>query len=481
MKTKKALSLLLAVLLLALCAGCGRSGEDEKFDELTAKSSAPQESQAEETVPDLSGEPAGEVTLMTFYDSEYSGERLYVNAFNKTHEGMKVKMEAAEDISITAEGIEAVTEAEDKFRQRLATELMGGEADYIVNDSVLDPTKFAESGLFYDLFEFMEADPDFKMDDYFKNIFDAVAFDGHLYSLPTSFVISSVYLNKALVEGLERTFEPLDRITYEDLLQMYEDGKAKGLIEEGASLDFAGNGTNTRLHIFSVEWQEYIDLAGHSASLDSPEFISLLEKTQEVFTPREPDMSQGYGVPAFAEAVRNGNCQNLTFYRPLNLDFYNESCTMDQAPEGLVGPLVLVSTKGNVVYNAGGTLSIPKSCTQPELAWEFLKFCISLPEDPQKFSPVSDDGVDVTNGQLPVNRECLSTYAKLYGTFSGEGTETEEKLVKLLEDVNRSNTGMGNVEIVVTPIMQEYYEKHLLSAEECAKQMQDRADIYLKE
>ena len=37
MKTKKALSFLLAVLLIALCAGCGRSGEDEKFDELTER------------------------------------------------------------------------------------------------------------------------------------------------------------------------------------------------------------------------------------------------------------------------------------------------------------------------------------------------------------------------------------------------------------------------------------------------------------
>ena len=265
--------------------------------------------------------------MTTFYESEYSGERVYVDAFNRTHENMKVKLDAAEDISLTAEGIEKVTEAEDNFRQRLATELMGGEADYIVNDTVLDPTKFAESGLFYDLFAFMEADPGFEMGDYFKNIFDAVAYDGHLYSLPTSFVISAVYLNKSITDGLELEFEPLDRITYEDLLKMYEDGKAKGLIDEGTSIDFAGNGTNTRMHMFSVEWQEYIDLPNHKASLDSPEFIGLLERTQEIFTPREPDMSMGYGIPSFAEAVKGGGCQNLYFNRPLNLDFYNEGCT----------------------------------------------------------------------------------------------------------------------------------------------------------
>lgn len=481
MTVKKLFSLILAVsFLLAAMSGCGRTEQDEKFDELVKGS--PEASSGLETSSELeSKELSGEITFVTLFDDEYSGERLYVNAFNKTHENIKVKMDAAASINITAEGIEKVTEVEDNLRQRLATELMSGEADYIVNDSVLDPTKFAEAGLFYDLFEFMESDPDFKMDDYFKNIFDAVAYDGHLYSLPTSFVFSSVYLNKKITDGLELEFEPLDRITYEDLLKMYEDGKAKGLIEEGTSIDFAGNGTNTRMHMFSVEWQEYIDLPGHAATLDSPEFISLLEKTQEIFTPREPDYSQGYGIPSFAEAVKSGNCQNLYFNRPLTLNFYDEGCTMDQTPEGLVGPLVLVSTNGNVVYNAGGTLSIPKSCTQPELAWEFLKFCISLPDDPQKFSPVNDAGVDVTNGQLPINRECLTTYAKLYDTFSGEGTDTEKKLVELLEDVNRSNVGTGNVEIVVTPIMQEYYEKHLLSAEECARQMQERAEIYLNE
>lgn len=477
-RKRGALFLALLIFMMSLAA-CSSNKPDADSETPMLESSSPTSS--ESTSEPENQELSGEITLVTLFDDEYSGERLYVNAFNKTHENMKVKLDAAASIDITAEGIEKVTEVEDNLRQRLATELMSGEADYIVNDSVLDPTKFAESGLFYDLFEFMEADPDFEMGDYFKNIFDAVAYDGHLYSLPTSFVISSVYLNKNITDGLELEFEPLDRITYEDLLKMYEEGKAKGLIEEGTSIDFAGSGTSARMNMFSVEWQEYIDLPGHAATLDSPEFISLLEKTQEVFTPRQRDMSQGYGLLPFGQAVTAKTSQNLYFGYSTKLDYSNEECTMDQVPEGLVGPLVLESANGNVVYNAGGTLSIPKSCTQPELAWEFLKFCISLPDDPQKFSPVNDAGVDVTNGELPINRECLTSYAKLYNTFSEEGTDTEKKLVELLEDVNRSNVGTGNVELVVTPIMQEYYEKHLLSAEECAKQMQDRASIYLNE
>lgn len=478
MKKRKTTAVCLALCLLLGLPACAQTESPASPD---AASTAAPESQAPELGFELGGDVSGEITLTTFFDSEYSGERVYVDAFNKTHENMKVKLDAAASIDITAEGIEKVTEAEDNFRQRLATELMGGEADYIVNDSVLDPTKFAESGLFYDLFEFMEADPDFKMDDYFKNIFDAVAFDGHLYSLPTSFVISSVYLNKNITDALELKFEPLDRITYDEILDIYADAKAKGLIEEGTSIDFAGSGTSARMDMFSVEWQEYIDLPGHAATLDSPEFISLLERTQEVFTSRQRDMSQDYGLLPFSQAAIAGTSQSLYFSYSTRLDYSNEVCTMDQAPEGLVGPLVQVSTNGNVVYNSGGTLSIPKSCTQPALAWEFLKFCISLPDDPQKFSPVSDAGVDVTNGNLPVNRECLTTYAKLYGTFSEEGTATEEKLVKLLEDVNRSNVGTGNVEVLVTPIMTEFYEKKLLSAEDCAKQMQERAEIYLNE
>lgn len=105
---------------------------------------------------------------------------------------------------------------------------------------------------------------------------------------------------------------------------------------------------------------------------------------------------------------------------------------------------MLEPAKGNVVYNAGEPLCIPKCCTQPELAWGFLKFCISRLDGPQKFSPVDGSGADVADGKLPVNRGCLDAYAMLYGAFSEEGTATEEKLVKLLEDVNRSNTGTGN-------------------------------------
>ena len=50
-----------------------------------------------------------------------------------------------------------------------------------------------------------------------------------------------------------------------------------------------------------------------------------------------------------------------------------------------------------------------------------------------------------------------------------------------MEDIHTANSGLGAVEKIVTPIMDEYYEKGVLTPEECAKKMQDKAWIYLNE
>lgn len=423
----------------------------------------------------------GELVMNTFFNDSTALEYGLVKDFNKAHPEASINLNGFTSMMEAMESMASVTELENRYAQRLATELMGGEADYILNDSgVLDPTKFAETGLFYDIFEWMENDPDFDKEDYFYNIFESCAYDGHLYSMPTAFVLTSVYLNKTITDRLGLAFEPLDRITYKELLQIRKDAVAQGLMGADIPLEFGGNGTTARQYINSAELQEYVDLETHSASFDSPEFVEMLEETAEVFAPTAPDLSMGYGIYSFANAVTSGDtCSLLSFYS-LALDTSAANyCPIDQPPEGCVGPLVLVSTKGHLVCNQGATISVPKSCTQPDLAWKFMKFCI---ESPEKSLDQGDAGsVDITCGRLPVNRKNLTAYAKQYGTFSSEDSPVQVKLEEIMEDIHTANSGLGAVEKIVTPIMDEYYEKGVLTPEECAKKMQEKAWIYLNE
>ena len=121
-KSKIVAMVLAAVLLASTLFACANSEQDKKFDELTkSSSSVPEpESQAEAL-----GEASGEVTLLTRYSGQYTSARILAQEFNKTHPDLKVKVKAG------VKDIENATDADwDNFKQRLATELMGGDAGY---------------------------------------------------------------------------------------------------------------------------------------------------------------------------------------------------------------------------------------------------------------------------------------------------------------------------------------------------------------
>ena len=92
----------------------------------------------------------------------------------------------------------------ENYASELATSIMSGEGPDIVADlGLMSPRKYGESGLFLDLYELMEADPEFHREDYFTNILDAFAYEGKLFNLPATFGFNMVVMN----ERLALTFE----------------------------------------------------------------------------------------------------------------------------------------------------------------------------------------------------------------------------------------------------------------------------------
>ncbi|MDO4356746.1 MAG: ABC transporter substrate-binding protein, partial [Clostridia bacterium] len=173
----------------------------------------------------LAEEESAEEQVLVFktkgYQYGYSDYAL-AEAFNKTHPGKKIIVEEV----LTGEA--------------LATELMSGKADYILNTSGtnLDVSKIAASGLFVDLYEWMDSDPDFHRDDYFENLFEAMEYDGHLYGILAHFHTPVVFLNRPMVEALGVSYEPLDSINIVDILDLYDAAKAQGLMSENTPLAF---------------------------------------------------------------------------------------------------------------------------------------------------------------------------------------------------------------------------------------------------
>ncbi|KAA3605681.1 MAG: extracellular solute-binding protein [Planctomycetota bacterium] len=123
--------------------------------------------------------------------------------FERSHPGVRVEIQS----SASAAG------GQDKVKFVLAGRLP-------VDVTWIDITEFAaflQEDVLLDLQEYFDRDPNWRPEDYFPQILDAIRnFDGHLYGLPSTFTPYVMYVNQSLLaqEGLA---QPADDWTWKDL------------------------------------------------------------------------------------------------------------------------------------------------------------------------------------------------------------------------------------------------------------------------
>ena len=127
-------------------------------------------------------------------------------------------------------------------------------------------------------------------------------------------------------------------------------------------------------------------------------------------------------------------------------------------------------------------LAIPAASENKELAWEFLKFVVNTQEFPEKVTPYYDPqvGMQLSNLYLsciPLNRE---NFFRL-GESLGWGERLLEQFDRYNQKLNARNPITYELNAALEQVRENYHTSHLITAEECAQQMQERAEIYLKE
>ena len=135
---------------------------------------------------------------------------------------------------------------------------------------------------------------------------------------------------------------------------------------------------------------------------------------------------------------------------------------------------------GRAPFATGSSLAIPKG-SDTELAWEFIKFMIREADFPEELD-IQSDPDDIQNysipygSGIPINREnCRKLDTAAFDAAVAE--EIDGHAQAFNTRTGNSSELMGNLR----DIFISYYDNHLISAEECARQLQERATIYLKE
>ncbi|WP_305117205.1 ABC transporter substrate-binding protein [Acutalibacter muris] len=466
---KRFTALLLAIALCLSLAACGQRGQDE---------------------PEPQGPLSGELTVSL--PSRWGPLEIWAGRFEEIHPDVEIQFQYETEETyidppsgITFEGeivnerTELPTDVADSYIRKTVTSLSGGEAADILDLGPMSYFKYAKSGLFEDLNEWMARDPEFSREDYYTNILEALEdTEGHLYAVPPVVRFKFIMLNDYILYemGLNGADVFPDGVNYEDLTDLFQQAAAMGALEpasKGQEGCYFAPRTNKSFFLEFV-LPQYLDEKTGEARFDTPEFIEYLKRTDELPFEYTMDKAPGRSLywPSFS--CDGPFCQKVSS----SMHVFNKA--VSDRDIGSSRGLLYKDSQGNIPFSTDmALLAIPKG-PNAQLAWEFLKFIIEEKEFPDSVwkDSVSEnyEYVHPYNQSLPINR---NNFRNLSAALFREpfAKLAEPYMEQLNTRLSVSQELLGSLE----DIFAAYYDNHLISAEECARQLQERGWIYLNE
>ena len=534
MKKHRKILAIVSVLFFVLGTGC-QSEQDEVFkesaeiplqtqDEESSESSPPEvdndspnyigpdKSELQDLGPIENDNLSGELLIKTRFLSD--NIKFLAQEFMQLHPDVKITFESAlsfaELLNLSKKEISMKHE---NFFSRVRMELASGDANYLIFDmrGSLDPVQLSKSGLLLDLRSYFDNDPEIDQEEYFSQILSAYSVDGKLPILPMSVMYNAVYLNRPLLEKNGIDLSDTVTVTPQDLLEWYEVTRTS---VKDLNLCFTSPGKDA---LFSTERVAYMDPIQKTARFDSPEFVGFLKRTAATGN-SDPELSGDFEIGVmdsglFNEQIRfqeTGKLEERYFGLPgsyiyeqyggvaqksrpamaaLEPVVYYTLPYLEQPMEYEAGPYPLLSSDGKLGLLSREDFAIPSSCKNPDLAWEFIKYCISPREkDRMDFSHLGNPCFYSNN--LPLsktnlyysledlvengNRGCIVNY-------QFEPFDIAALIEQLNEIFSLPLVNLNSYGIDVQEYLDEFYINELTTAEQCAEKIQDRAEIWLNE
>lgn len=359
---KKIFAVLTAAALCLTFSSCGKGGE-EQVSEVTAATT--------EDGKKIINMYAWLVTDNKLYDA--------VSDFNKRSSDYRVEL----------------TEYVHKYDEpliRLNTDITtGNPPDILVVDPAMPVKSYIDKGLFADLYEFIDSDPDLKREDFLDSVFRAYERDGKLCELVPEFYIETVTGKTSLVGDKQgRTAEE-----FIELAEAYPDKKIlNGFTTKRSALDL----------LVRYSCGSFIDRSTGKCSFDSEEFTALLE-----FCSRFPfEISEDYFEDEYSWIdedydLLNGNTlfssqwviSDFTIIRKLEHGIFGEPVTFMGFP-GAGGNGAVIHPQIEYAVISGSP--------NKEGAWEFLRYFYS--------EEYQDGIISSSNTNFPVRLSSLEILAE---------------------------------------------------------------------
>lgn len=414
------------------------------------------------------------LTAVVTWPSRSTLER--INAFNEKSRTYFVEIKEYEQ--------EEAGGSNEDLQTRLTLDILSGKGpDLVIWDGAFYSPLIASEKLMENLYDFMEADEDFRRSDYYENILQAFETDGKLYTLPTSFSVETV-CGKAEEIGVGR-----------GVTESWEMGEMIQAFAHSPHAEWLTLNHSKELAFFTVCsgcLENFVDWNSGECCFDTPAFVELLEWS-DTFPDQlvlAPDFS-------YHETLRSGK----VFWEPVIMaspwNVAGQRIQFGDADILWPGYPVADGEKdlgGGVARPYGECFSICRNSGNQEGAWEFIKTYLTV--DAQRettgiplLRSVSEeriqealtpeyrlvDGIKQETGRYTVVAEGEASVE--LSCITEEDAETYRALV---ENTYRS---YGNDSGIMEIIMEEagaYFEKGK-DAAEVASVIQNRVSIYINE
>jgi len=456
MKKKKGfVCVLLVIAMLSACTGEQQGIYEQNTDRLPQEVIR-EDSQGEENGGDLSGE-------LKINKAFSYVEKKFADEFMEIHPKVNIIFE------------ENVIEDDNDLRQqvdRVAVELMSGESADIVGVMGMDYDRIARNGLLCDLYPFMEADPEFHQEEYFTNVFQALEVEGRLYVMPLNFTPKMVWLDKEITESLGIDINQYDMINAEQILDIYEAAEAKGLLLEEYTLDHEGPA-----HFVENEKNAYLNIKNKNVNFAGSHYVDFLKRVMQIEEPERGWDRSGF-VMTYSD-LRPPEDKDSFIFSDWSID-PSHILWLENEYDVWNNPIPYATTTGQVGFTCD-LMAIASSSDNQELAWEFIRYCISA-KDPSDYGKGEQDVwyKDLFGHSIPVNR--LNCWRMIEEIYAGNVNEiTYESFIQIAESCNYMPAFSYDLQSAWGSLEEDYFYRGLLSTEEFVQQMQERTEIYFNE
>ena len=359
--------------------------------------------------------------------------------------------------------------------------LSGDGPDILLNFSTY--SQFYTEDVLLDLNKMIDGENGFNRDEYFDNVLRAFEYNGKLFSIPVSVMVTG-YLANADVVGNRENW------TYDEFLQV------TSKIPDKMSV-FLDTGCETVLkELLSVSGSAFIDYEKKETYFDGEDFKKILEIAKKYgdpnIHPNAPGREMEYHDP---EEMFENDLLMMTNAWLFGIDEYARLMNMRGGKVKLIGaPSV---NGGGLTGYSRMDLAISATSSHQQEAWDFIRFLFTeeqqlnfskdssgMPLSRLAFSKKMDQEYENFQNykkELEGETSSAASPAYCYGEIDYDVTpEMKEEMVTIMEKISNVYSFDSRVEAIINEEVAAYFQNQR-SAEDVCKNIQNRAKQLVQE